>query len=81
MPEQTGFAGHSANLARLRKDGILLFGARYSDKGVVLLRLPDEAAVHTELAADPALAAGVFKAAVHAFHPFYPGEVPAAGRP
>lgn len=78
-PEQTGFREHSANLQRLRTSGLLLFGARYGDKGVILLRLPDEAAVHAELAADPAIRAGVFNAAVHEFRPFYPGEVPATG--
>lgn len=78
-PEQTGFREHSANLQRLREAGLLLFGARYGDKGVILLRLPDEAAVQAELTADPAIAAGVFEAAVHEFRPFYPGEVPASG--
>jgi hypothetical protein len=77
--EQTGFAGHSANLARLRAAGVLLFGARYGDTGAILLRVADEAAARAELAADPALAADVFVAQVHEFRPFYPGEVPASG--
>lgn len=81
VPEQTGFAGHSANLARLRKDGVLLFGARYADKGVILLKAPDVEAARGALANDPALAAGVFVADIHEFRPFYPGEVPASGHP
>ncbi len=75
--EQQGFAEHSANLRRLRESGTLLFGARYADKGVILLRLPDETAVRSELEPDSALAARVFEAAIHEFRPFYPGEVPA----
>lgn len=76
---QAGFAGHGANLRRLRDAGVLLYGARYGDKGVVLLRVADEAAARAELAADPAVAAGTFNAAVFEFRPFYPGEVPANG--
>jgi hypothetical protein len=79
--DQAGFAGHSANLARLRAAGILLFGARYGDTGVVLLRVADEAAARLELEPDPSLPAGVFVAQVHEFRPFYPGEVPASGAP
>lgn len=74
---QQGFAEHSANLRRLRESGTLLFGARYADKGVILLRLPNEAAVRSELEQDAALAARVFESAIHEFRPFYPGEVPA----
>lgn len=79
--EQTGFSDHSANLSHLRTTGVLQFGARYGDKGIVLLKLPDEAAVREALAKDPSIAAGVFKAVIHEFHPFYPGEVPASGHP
>lgn len=81
VPEQAGFGGHSANLARLRKDGTLLFGARYADKGVILLKVPDIETARAALADDPALAAGVFVADIHEFRPFYPGEVPASGHP
>lgn len=77
--EQNGFADHSANLARMRKAGLVLFGARYGDKGVVLLKVPDEATARQALAEDPTIAAGVFNAAIHEFRPFYTGEVPASG--
>ncbi|WP_438483212.1 YciI family protein [Oleiharenicola lentus] len=73
-PQQAHFKEHSANLARLRQAGLLVLGARYADKGMILLRVPDEAAVHAELAQDPAIAAGVFRAQVDEFRPFYHGS-------
>lgn len=73
-PQQKFFAEHSANLARLRREGRLLLGARYGDKGMIVLRADDEAAVHTQLASDPSIAAGTFAAQVDAFRPFMHGS-------
>lgn len=73
-PEQKFFREHSANLSRLRRDGRLLIGARYGDKGMIILRATDESAVQAELAQDPSLAAGTFVAQVDAFRPFMPGS-------
>lgn len=69
--EQAGFAAHSANLARLRKEGRLLLGARFADTGMVVLRVADETAAKAALDPDPTVKAGVFQAAVDAFTPFY----------
>jgi uncharacterized protein YciI len=81
--EQKFMREHSANLARLRTAGISILGGRYADKGLLLVRAPDEATVRAELAQDPSLAAGTFQAAVDEYQPFQHGDtrpsaVPAA---
>jgi len=72
--EQAHFREHSANLARLRREGLLLLGARYADKGFIVLRAESEEAVRAQLAQDPSVAAGVFNAQIDAFNPFYHGS-------
>ena len=73
--EQDGFAGHSANLKRLRDAGALLLGARYSDKGLVVLTADSEASARAEIDGDPSVAAGTFVYELHALRVFYPGCV------
>lgn len=74
---QAFFAEHSANLRRLRESGQLVMGARYSDKGLIVVRAgsPDE--VHAMMAQDPSIEAGTFRYAVHPFAVFYPGSIEA----
>lgn len=72
--EQAHFAEHSANLSRLRKDGVLVIGARYGEVGLVVLRLPDEEAVKAQLARDPSIEAGTFVAQIDRFMPFMHGS-------
>jgi hypothetical protein len=72
--EQAFFKEHSANLARLRREGSLIIGARYGEFGLIVLRLPDEAAVQTELEQDPSVAGGIFTARIDAFRPFMHGS-------
>jgi uncharacterized protein YciI len=80
--EQKFMREHSANLARLRTAGISVLGGRYADKGLLLVRAPDEAAVRAELAQDPSLAAGVFQATVDEYQPFQHGDTrPPASAP
>lgn len=71
--EQAGMREHSANIARLRREGILVHGARFGELGLLVLRLPDEAAVRQQLAADPTIAAQVFSLQVDRFAPFAHG--------
>ncbi len=73
--EQQYFREHSANLKRLRDSGALVMGARYSDKGFILLAAKDEAHVRTMLDEDPSFKAEVFKYQVHPFNVFYGGTV------
>ena len=71
--DQTGMKEHSANLARLRREGTLVLGARFGELGLLVLRVPDEAAVRTQLAPDPTVASGVFKVQIDVFSPFAHG--------
>ncbi len=73
--EQAFFAEHSANLKRLRTEGKLLLGGRYSDKGVILVKAASEEAVQKEIQQDPSVAHGTFVAAIYPFAPFYDGCV------
>jgi hypothetical protein len=73
-PEQAHFKEHSANLGRMRQEGLLVMGGRYGEYGMILLRLPDKAAVEAQLARDPSIAAGTFKAQVEEFRPFMHGS-------
>ncbi|HUG09565.1 MAG TPA: nuclear transport factor 2 family protein [Opitutaceae bacterium] len=74
---QEFFAEHSANLSRLRREGVLVIGARYGEVGLVVLRLPDEDAVKAQLARDPSIEAGTFVAQIDRFMPFMHGSTQA----
>lgn len=80
-PEQKFFQEHSANLQRLRREGRLLIGARYADKGLIVVRTADEASARALLAADPSLEAGVFTARIDRFQPFMHGSTQASAAP
>ncbi|HEX7879986.1 MAG TPA: YciI family protein, partial [Candidatus Eisenbacteria bacterium] len=73
--EQRHFAEHSKNLRRLRDEGKLPMGARYGDKGLILVVAPDLEAAQAEFAEDPAVTDSVFVHVIHEFSVFYPGRV------
>lgn len=73
--EQAHASDHGANLKRLRDAGLILLGARYADKGMLVLRAESEAAVRAEIDRDPMVTNDVFTYTIHAFHPFYEGCV------
>jgi uncharacterized protein YciI len=73
--EQLYFREHSANLKRLREAGSLVMGARYSDKGLVVLAALSEEEARAMMDVDPSIKAEVFKYEVHAFSVFYSGSV------
>lgn len=76
--EQAHLAEHSANLNRLWSEGVIAYGGRHGDVGLVVLRGADAAAVRAELAKDPSLAAGTFKATVEEYRPFFRGAARSA---
>jgi uncharacterized protein YciI len=78
--EQAHFREHSANLKRLRDSGQLLVGARYSDKGFLVLAAESEASVRALVEADPAVSGQIFAYEAHPFNVFYAGCVPAPKR-
>ena len=73
--EQAYFAEHSANLKRLRTEGKLLLGGRYSDKGIVILRGASEEDVRAEIDKDLSVQERTFTAVVYPFGVFYDGCV------
>jgi uncharacterized protein YciI len=78
--EQQFFQDHSSNLQRLRESGALIMGARYSDKGLVVLAAKDEAQARAMMDEDPSIKAEVFKYRVHSFNVFYGGTLNARAR-
>lgn len=77
--EQPYAADHSANLHRLREQGILVLGARHGTKGMVVLRIASEEAARAEIERDPAVKAGVFSYTIEEFKPFYGGCIDTSG--
>ncbi|RZU02632.1 YciI family protein [Rivibacter subsaxonicus] len=78
--EQAHFREHSTNLRRLREQGSLLLGARYADKGLVVLAAASEQEARAMLEQDPAIQNRVFGYELHPFAVFYGGCVE-SGRP
>ncbi len=72
--DQAGMREHSANIARMRREGVVVLGARFGDTGLIVLRVPDEAAARAQLAPDPAIAGGTFKVQIDPFSPFAHGS-------
>jgi hypothetical protein len=73
--EQIHFKEHSANLGAWRKEGFIVFGARYGDKGIIFVKGPSGAMVRERILGDPAVAQGLFHAAIESLKPFYYGCV------
>jgi uncharacterized protein YciI len=74
--EQAYFKEHSANLQKLRAEKKILLGARYSDKGMIILSATDEKEARARLESDPMVANKVFNLELYPFHPFYKGCLP-----
>ena len=75
--EQTFFKEHSANLKRLRDEGHIVMGARYSDIGLIIFSARSTEEVRILMEKDPSMTAGTFVYEVHAFNVFYSGLVQA----
>ena len=78
--EQAHFREHSANLRRLREGGLLVIGARYSDKGLVVISAANASEVRAMMDQDPSFAAGTFVYEVHPLNVFYAGALTGPGR-
>lgn len=73
--EQIHFKEHSANLGAWRKEGFITFGARYGDKGIIFVKASTGDLVRERILSDPAVAQGLFLAAIEPLKPFYYGCV------
>lgn len=80
--EQAFFREHSANLKKLRDQGSLVLGARYSDKGLVVLEATSADEAHAMMKQDTSVQARIFAYELHDFNVFYGGTVqPKARKP
>lgn len=79
--QQAHFRDHSAHLKKLRDEGRIKMGARYADKGFIVLEAADEAEARTLVEADPAMKGGTFKFSLAEMRVFYPGQVGAERKP
>lgn len=73
--DQEHFRDHSAHLRSLREQGSLVLGARYGDKGLILLSAGSEAAARAMVEQDLAVRNGIFSYELHEFSVFYGGAV------
>ena len=73
--EQASFREHSANLKLLRDQGKLVLGARYADKGLIVVESPTEAEARAMFDQDASIAKGVFVYTLFEFNVFYGGTV------
>jgi hypothetical protein len=73
--EQLYFGEHSANLKRLRDAGSLIAGARYGDKGLVILAAATQELAEAMMDDDPSIGAEVFQYEIHPMNVFYPGTL------
>jgi len=71
--EQRYFAEHSRNLAALRKTGIIKMGARYAEKGIIIIAAPSGKVAYELIHADEAVANHLFNADIQKFNVFYDG--------
>jgi hypothetical protein len=70
--EQAGFAEHSANLKKLRSDGLILFGGRYEEFGMIILRDSTLESATRLLESDPGVSSGLFRYRIAPIRVFYP---------
>lgn len=74
LNDQPGFREHSANLSRLRSEGIIVFGARYDDLGIVFLDVEALDEAKSLMEADPGVRSGIFSYRAAPLRVFYPWQ-------
>ncbi|MBX2990870.1 MAG: hypothetical protein KF749_06825 [Bacteroidetes bacterium] len=73
--EQAFFKEHSQLLSKLRTSGTIVIGARYSDKGLLVVQAASEEEARTHFADDPSVLNSVFRFEVFRLGVFYGGCV------
>lgn len=71
--EQLGFKEHSTNLGTWRKEGVIKFGARYGDKGIIFISAASTEAAGILILGDQAVVNKIFLADIKKLNPFYFG--------
>ncbi len=71
--KQHYFVEHSQHLQKLRKNGKIALGGRYSDKGFMLLYAKDSIEAHSIIMEDPSVSNQIFDVELFEFRAFYSG--------
>lgn len=71
--EQPYFKEHSARLGQLRKEGVIKFGARYGEKGMIVISATTSSAAKEIVFMDHAVINKLFVADVQKLNIFYDG--------
>jgi hypothetical protein len=71
--EQTYFKEHSENLSKLRKQGIIKTGARYGDKGIIVIASKSMTMAKEIILTDVAVINKLFMADIQKLNVFYDG--------
>lgn len=71
--EQPFFKEHSSRLSQLRKDGVIKFGARYAEKGIIVIAAPSMIKAKEIINADVAISNNLFVADIQKLSIFYDG--------
>lgn len=73
--DQQYFRDHSANLSSMRKSGTIKFGARYDEKGIIVISAKSFQDAKRLIKEDPAVHHSMFNADVQKLNVFYDGCV------
>jgi hypothetical protein len=71
--EQPYFKEHSARLGQLRKEGVIRFGARYAEKGMIVISASTRETARKIIFEDQAVANKLFEVDVQKLNIFYDG--------
>jgi len=71
--EQNYFKEHSSNLSAWRKNGTIKLGARYAEKGMIIIAAGSIQAARELIFTDPAVVNKLFNADVQKLNLFYEG--------
>ncbi|WP_299077408.1 YciI family protein [uncultured Paraglaciecola sp.] len=72
--QQPKFREHSQNLNRLRKEKVIVFGARYTDLGVIIVKADSLTKAEAMISVDPGVQSGIFIYKIEKLNIFYPWE-------
>lgn len=71
--EQLYFKEHSANLSKLRKEGVIKAGARFADKGMIVISVKSLTTAKEIILSDIAVVNKLFDADIQKLNVFYEG--------
>ncbi len=69
--DQDGFSEHSANMRQLRDAGTILFGGRYEEFGMIIIRASSLEVANELIDSDPGVQSGIFVFTVAPINVFY----------